>query len=79
MTDLKNLKVEEVDVETIHKLQIKFQQDYNEKMSTLQQTYQQMMNDMKRDYDNQLNELNKLNQKVMVGLLIRTIQIELRR
>lgn len=60
MTDIQDMKIEQVDLDSIKKMHKEFKQNYEQKVSKLTSTFQQMQAEMKRDYDAQLNELDKL-------------------
>ena len=52
MTDtINNLKVEQVDIETIQKMHAEFKATYEQRVHSLTNTFHTMLSDMKRDYD----------------------------
>jgi hypothetical protein len=67
MTDIQNLKVDQVDIDSIKRIHAEFKQNYEQRVSHLTSTFNQMLKDMKRDYDVQITELEKINQKVIAN------------
>lgn len=51
MSDIQNLKVEQVDIDTIKKMHQEFKSTYEQRVNQLTSTFNNMLTDMKRDYD----------------------------